>query len=75
MLSKDVKAIIKTAEKSGYRMQVLKAIEEVTEKQKEILYHKLMRYFSNDLEGKTIAMWGLAFKLDPDDMCEAPTLV
>ena len=72
---KDVKALIKTAEKSGYRMQVLKAVEEVNEKQKEILYRKLMRHFENDLEGKTIAMWGLAFKPETDDMREAPALV
>lgn len=72
---KDVKALIKTAEKSGYRMQVLKAVEEVNEKQKEILYRKLMRHFDNDLEGKTIAMWGLAFKPETDDMREAPALV
>ena len=72
---KDVKDLIKTAEKSGYRMQVLKAVEEVNEKQKEILYRKLMRHFDNDLEGKTIAMWGLAFKPETDDMREAPALV
>lgn len=72
---KDVKALIKTAEKSGYRMQVLKAVEEVNEKQKEILYRKLMRHFDNDLEDKTIAMWGLAFKPETDDMREAPALV
>lgn len=72
---KDVKALIKTAEKSGYRMQVLKAVEEVNEKQKEILYRKLMRHFENDLEGKTIAMWGLAFKPETDDMREATALV
>ena len=71
---KDVKALIKTAEKSGYRMQVLKAVEEVNEKQKEILYRKLMRHFDNDLEGKTIAMWGLAFKPETDDMRCAPSL-
>ena len=70
-----MKALIKTAEKSGYRMQVLKAVEEVNEKQKEILYRKLMRHFENDLEGKTIAMWGLAFKPETDDMREAPALV
>lgn len=72
---KDVKALIKTAEKNGYRMQVLKAVEEVNEKQKEILYRKLMRHFDNDLAGKTIAMWGLAFKPETDDMREAPALV
>lgn len=72
---KDVKALIKTAEKSGYRMQVLKAVEEVNEKQKEILYRKLMRHFENDLEGKTIAMWGLAFKPETDDMRESTALV
>lgn len=72
---KDVKALIKTAEKNGYPMRVLKAVEEVNEKQKEILFDKLMKHFDGQLEGKTIAMWGLAFKPETDDMREAPALV
>lgn len=72
---KDVKALIKTAEKNGYPMRVLKAVEEVNEKQKEILFDKLYKHFNGDLKGKTIAMWGLAFKPETDDMREAPALV
>lgn len=72
---KDVKALIKTAEKNGYPMRVLKAVEEVNEKQKEILFDKLYRHFDGKLEGRTIAMWGLAFKPETDDMREAPALV
>ena len=72
---KDVKALIKTAEKNGYPMRVLKAVEEVNEKQKEILFDKLYMHFDGKLEGRTIAMWGLAFKPETDDMREAPALV
>ena len=72
---KDVKALIKTAEENGYTMRVLKMVEEVNESQKDILFHKLQKYYHNDLKGKTIAMWGLAFKPETDDMREAPALV
>lgn len=72
---KDVKALIKTAEKAGYPMRVLKAVEEVNEQQKEVLFSKLMKHFNNDIKGKTIAVWGLAFKPETDDMREAPSLV
>ena len=72
---KDVKALIKTAEKAGYPMRVLKAVEEVNEQQKEVLFNKLMKHFNNDIKGKTIAVWGLAFKPETDDMREAPSLV
>lgn len=72
---KDVKALIKTAEKNGYSMRVLKAVEEVNETQKGILFDKLMKYFNGDIKGKRIAMWGLAFKPETDDMREAPALV
>lgn len=72
---KDVKALIKTAEKNGYSMRVLKAVEEVNEAQKGILFDKLMKYFNGDIKGKQIAMWGLAFKPETDDMREAPALV
>ena len=72
---KDVKALIKTAEKNGYKMGVLKAVEEVNEYQKTVLFNKLNKRFNGDLKGKTIAMWGLAFKPETDDMREATALV
>ncbi|MDY3069375.1 MAG: UDP-glucose/GDP-mannose dehydrogenase family protein [Parabacteroides sp.] len=72
---KDVKALIKTAEQNGYEMKVLKAVEEVNEQQKTVLFDKLNRYFQGDLQGKTIALWGLAFKPETDDMREATALV
>lgn len=72
---KDVKALIKTAEKQGYPMRVLKAVEEVNESQKSILFDKLNKYHNGNLKGKTIALWGLAFKPETDDMREAPSLV
>ena len=72
---KDVKALIKTAEQNGYTMRVLSAVEEVNGRQKSILFEKLMKHFNGDLKGKTIALWGLAFKPETDDMREAPALV
>ena len=72
---KDVKALIKTAQKSGYEMKVLQAVEEVNELQKSILYRKLQRYYNGNLAGKAIAVWGLAFKPETDDMREATSLV
>ena len=72
---KDVKALIKTAEKNGYNMSVLKAVEEVNENQKHVLFNKLSKYYGGNLKGKTIAMWGLAFKPETDDMREATSLV
>ncbi|MFI3277319.1 MAG: UDP-glucose/GDP-mannose dehydrogenase family protein [Rikenellaceae bacterium] len=72
---KDIKALIKTAEKVGYDMQVLRAVEEVNDAQKSVLFNKLSNYFGGDLKGKTISIWGLAFKPDTDDMREATSLV
>ncbi|WP_272960794.1 UDP-glucose dehydrogenase family protein [Barnesiella viscericola] len=72
---KDVKALIKTAELNGYDMRVLRAVEDVNEHQKSILFEKLQRYFDNQLDGKTIAIWGLSFKPETDDMREATSLV
>ena len=72
---KDVKALIKTAEKAGYDMKVLRAVEDVNECQKELLVKKLVKRLGNDLSGKTIALWGLAFKPETDDMREATSLV
>ena len=72
---KDVKALIKTAEQNGYSMRVLKAVEEVNEAQKSVLFDKLYRKFEGNLKNKKIALWGLAFKPETDDMREAPALV
>lgn len=72
---KDVKALIKTAEKEGYDMRVLKAVEEVNEYQKSVVFNKLSKHFGGNLKGKTIAIWGLAFKPETDDMRESTALV
>lgn len=72
---KDVKALIKTAAANGYQMQILEAVEAVNEKQKSILFEKLMNRFQGNISGKTFAIWGLSFKPNTDDMREAPSLV
>ena len=73
---KDVKALIKTADQNGYSMEVLKAVERVNERQKTILFEKLQKAFQGqDLKGKTIALWGLSFKPETDDMRESTALV
>ncbi|MFZ4399314.1 MAG: UDP-glucose dehydrogenase family protein [Bacteroidales bacterium] len=72
---KDVKALIKTADQNGYSMRVLKAVEFVNDDQKSVLFNKLNTYYNGDLKGRTIAMWGLSFKPQTDDMREAPSLV
>jgi len=72
---KDVKALIKSAEKYGYEMHVLKAVEEVNKYQKTVVFEKLNNYYKGNLQGRTIAVWGLAFKPDTDDMREATSLV
>ena len=74
---KDVKALIKTADQAGYSMEVLKAVERVNERQKSVLFEKLIKAFGSvdALRGKTIAMWGLSFKPETDDMRESTALV
>lgn len=72
---KDVKALIHTGKQHGYDMRVIEAVEEVNERQKSIVFEKLFRVFDGNLKGKTIALWGLAFKPETDDMREAPALV
>lgn len=73
---KDVKALIKTADDNGYSLDVLKAVEKVNERQKGLLFDKLKKAFSNaGLQGKNIALWGLAFKPETDDMRESTALV
>ncbi|MDP9940117.1 UDP-glucose dehydrogenase family protein [Ectopseudomonas alcaliphila] len=70
---KDVQALAKTAEQIGYDAQLLRAVEAVNERQKDVLFEKLNRAFDGDLKGRTIAIWGLAFKPNTDDMREAPS--
>ena len=72
---KDVKALIHTANQNHYPMRILQAVEEVNDEQKSLLFHKLEKHFNGDLKGKRIAIWGLAFKPETDDMREAPSLV
>jgi len=72
---KDVKALIKTASEYGYNMRVIKAVEDVNDDQKSVLYNKVVTYFNNDLKGKKVAIWGLSFKPQTDDMREAPAVV
>lgn len=72
---KDVKALIQTALRHDYPMRVLQAVEEVNERQKSILFRKLQSLFDGSLGEKTIALWGLSFKPETDDMREAPSLV
>ena len=73
---KDVKALIKTADQNGYSMEVLKAVERVNERQKSVLFDKLQKaYEGESLKGKSIAMWGLSFKPETDDMRESTALV
>lgn len=69
---KDVKALIKSAAQVNYDFKILNAVESVNENQKTILLPKVKKYFSNDLKGKKIAIWGLAFKPNTDDIREAP---
>ncbi len=72
---KDVRALVHTADRVGYNMRVLKAVDEVNDIQKTVLFKKLSAYFGGDLAGRKIAMWGLSFKPETDDMREAPSLV
>ena len=72
---KDIKALIHTARNAGYKMQVLEAVEAVNEHQKGILFEKLLKHYNGDITGKTVAIWGLSFKPETDDMREAPSLV
>lgn len=72
---KDVKAISRTATEIGYEPELLNAVENVNNRQKSTLFQKLNMAFDNDLKGKTIAVWGLSFKPNTDDMREAPSRV
>ncbi|MCX7861797.1 MAG: UDP-glucose/GDP-mannose dehydrogenase family protein [Bacteroidales bacterium] len=71
---KDVKALIKTSSEYGYDFKILKSVEQVNEEQKSLIAQKVMKHFNNDIKGKKIAIWGLSFKPNTDDMREAPSL-
>jgi UDPglucose 6-dehydrogenase len=72
---KDVKALIKTADENNHSLEILKAVEFVNDKQKEVVFKKINEHFKGNLKGKKIAIWGLSFKPNTDDMREAPALV
>lgn len=72
---KDVKALAHTGREYGYTMEVIEAVERVNERQKSIVYEKLCKALGGELKGRTVALWGLAFKPETDDMREAPALV
>lgn len=71
---KDIRAIIKVGEEAGYEMKVIKAVEDVNNHQKTILFNKFNQHFGGEIEGKTVAVWGLSFKPETDDMRDAPSL-
>ena len=72
---KDVKALISYAENHKYDLRLLKAVEAVNQDQKSVLFRKILKYYKGDIKGRTIALWGLSFKPQTDDMREAPSLV
>ena len=71
---KDIKALARTGEENGVEMRIIKAVEEVNEAQKTIVFRKLQEAFGGNVTGKTVAVWGLSYKPDTDDMREAPSL-
>ena len=72
---KDVQALIRTAQENGYELRLLRAVEDVNNIQKEVLYRKLTKRWGKVMSGKTVAIWGLAFKPNTDDIREAPAFV
>lgn len=71
---KDVKALIKTASDNGYSLDLIKAVEEVNNRQKIVLFKKIYQHFKGDLNNKVFGLWGLSFKPNTDDLREAPSL-
>ncbi|HKK38132.1 MAG TPA: UDP-glucose/GDP-mannose dehydrogenase family protein, partial [Cryomorphaceae bacterium] len=71
---KDVQALVRSGNESGYHFEILDSVLKVNDRQKLSLIHKVKQYYGDDLEGKTFALWGLAFKPDTDDIREAPAL-
>jgi UDPglucose 6-dehydrogenase len=72
---KDVKALVHSAREHGFDAQLLRSVEVVNDRQKRLLFDKISRYFGGDLKGRTLALWGLAFKPNTDDMREAPSRI
>jgi len=72
---KDVKALERTAKQVGYNAELLSAVENVNSRQKQVLFNKITKHYKGAIEGKTFALWGLAFKPKTDDMREAPSRV
>ncbi len=72
---KDIKALIRTGQERGYDFKILRAVEEVNEAQKRLFLEKVEKHFGPDLKGRTIAVWGLAFKPGTDDMRDSPSIV
>ena len=72
---KDVKALARTGRENGHTMRILEAVEAVNDDQKSVLFNKINAYFGGDVQGKTVAFWGLSFKPNTDDMREAPSVV
>ena len=72
---KDVKALVRTARENGYQLRVLEAVDCVNEYQKHVVFNKLSNHYKGRLEGRKVALWGLAFKPETDDMREATSLV
>ncbi|WP_373651475.1 UDP-glucose/GDP-mannose dehydrogenase family protein [Schlesneria sp. DSM 10557] len=72
---KDVRAMIRVAEQSGIEPHILEAVDAVNVAQKEVLFQKVHKHFGGELKGRTIAIWGLAFKPRTDDIREAPSLI
>ncbi|HAP50210.1 MAG TPA: UDP-glucose 6-dehydrogenase [Porphyromonadaceae bacterium] len=75
LFPQDIKDLIKLADGNNFNMEVLKAVDSVNTRQKRILFEKLSRHYGGDLKGKTVALWGLSFKPETDDMSEAPSIV
>ncbi len=72
---KDVKALIKTGKENHYNFEILTAVESVNDRQKSLMFEKIMKHFNGSITGKCFAIWGLSFKPNTDDMREAPSLV
>jgi len=72
---KDVHALIRSAEEIGYDAELVRAVDNVNNRQKHSLFHKISAHFGGKLKGRTLALWGLAFKPNTDDMREAPSRV
>jgi UDPglucose 6-dehydrogenase len=72
---KDVKALIKTAKENNFNLSILQSVEDVNDRQKSVMFDKIMKHFNGTIKGRTITLWGLSFKPNTDDMREAPALV